>query len=117
MKKSKRTENAKGIIDDLKGIAALFGVEFPEKEEDLIEDISSIKQNQEEIIIRLSQKSYLREIIDSWKLTERIGGLGTTEQKITIMLTKKQKLKLKQYGKKENSITTTCNRRRAPRDA
>jgi hypothetical protein len=85
MEEAKRSK----ILNKLKAIAALFGAEFPEKEEDLIGDISSIEQNTNEITIYLFKKSYLREIIDSWKFTERIGGLRTTEQKITIMLTKK----------------------------
>lgn len=82
----KRKENIKSVIDDLRDIAALFGVTFPEKESDLVEDISSITQNKNEISISLERKSYLKEIIDSWRFTERICGLRTTEREITIML-------------------------------
>jgi|GEM_PF-7083443 len=86
MKKSKRTEKVKGIIDDLKGIAALFGAKFPEKENDLIKDVSLITQNKDEICISLTRKSYLREIIDSWRFTERIGGIYSTEREVIIMI-------------------------------
>jgi len=80
--------NRSNFLSKVKTIAALFKTEFPEKEEDVIEDISSIKQSQEEIIIQLPKRSYLREIIDSWQLTECIGGIYATEREIIIMLGK-----------------------------
>jgi hypothetical protein len=86
MKKSKRTEKVKGIIDDLKEIAALFGVKFPEKENNLIKDISLITQSKDEICISLTRKSYLREIIDSWRFTGIIEGIYSTERELIIML-------------------------------
>lgn len=81
-------ENRLYFLNKLKSIAALFGVEFSEKESDLVEDISSIKENKDEIVISLTKRSYLRELISSWKFTPSINGVCTTEQEITIMLSK-----------------------------